>query len=157
MNKLIILTIILTIGLSGSVYINRNFYPIWNSNKVKVYATKPLTTELVKIEHGISANSINRANDLSLFQNKEKYNIVFDKRPRKKIYNDYGENDFLITYDNKYYSSFRQFKTNWRHQHTYKFTFWQADNVLFVKVDISGINNMEFTRKMIKIDDAEHH
>jgi hypothetical protein len=120
-------------------------------NKVSVTTDNELSKKFVKIEHGISVNTISRPNDTWLFDDRDKYNLLFDKRNIHKPINDYGENDFLITYADSVYLSFRQFKFNRRHQHDYKFHFSLQDSVIFVKVDIQGQDKMRFERSMIPI------
>ena len=114
-----------------------------------------IASEKVKIEFGISVNTINRYNDLDLFSNREKYTVIYDGGPKNKIINEYGENDFLLTYDNRYYYSFRHFKLNRRHQHDYHFDLYQIGNEIFVTVNVFGENPMEFDRQLINMDMAE--
>ena len=82
----------------------------------------------IKIEFGNSVINISRGTDTDLFVNRERYTVLYDGRVKGKIINDYGENDFLVTYDNKYYLSFRQFKFNANHQHDYYFRFFQNNS-----------------------------
>ena len=130
---------------------------LWNSNKINIQTQKPLTDKKVKIEFGISVNTISRRNDLDLFSNRNKYLVIYNGEKENQIVNDYGENDFLITYDNKYYLSFRQFKFNRRHQHTYNFEFFEKMNDIYIKVNIKGQDRMRFERKMLLIKDAEKY
>ncbi len=157
MKKTISILITISIGVFGFSYLNKNLLMLWNSNKVEVGVDQSLSEEKVKIEYGVGVNSINRINDLALFRNREKYIVVYDGKPKEKIGNEYGENDFLITYGNEYYLSFRQFKFNRRHQHNYQFRFKKSQNNLIVDVKITGKDGMNFNRKMIKIADAEKY
>ena len=70
------------------------------------------------------------------------------------MFNEYGENDFLITYDDIYYFSFRQFKTSTRNQHDYSFYFYENNDTVYIKADIVGISNMKFVRPMNLISNA---
>ena len=124
---------------------------LWNTNKVNVETESPLTSEKVKIEFGISVNTISRPNDTELFSDREKYTTIYNGKKLNGIINEYGENDFLITYDNEFYYSFRQFKFNRRHQHSYDFSFLKQANDIVLKVEISGKDGMTFERKMLKI------
>ena len=130
---------------------------LWNSNEINIRTQKPLTNKKVKIEFGISVNTINRHNDLDLFSNRNKYSVIYNGEKENQIINDYGENDFLITYDNKYYLSFRQFKFNRSHQHIYNFEFFEKTNDIYIKVNIEGQDKMKFERKMLLIKDAEKY
>ncbi|MBI1225363.1 MAG: hypothetical protein GC192_09025 [Bacteroidetes bacterium] len=157
MKKTTIILTILGIGIFGLFYLNKNFLNIWNANQVMVSVDSGLSEDKVKIEHGISVNTISRVNDLDLFNDRGKYAIVFDGKPRTKIENEYGENDFLLTYEDEYYLSFRQFKFNRKHQHNYKFKFIKSEDNPIVEADIDGKDGMNFRRKMIKIKDAEKY
>ncbi len=138
--------------------INKNHYALWDSNSINVTADTPLSSEKVTIEFGIGVNTINRKTDEDLFKQREKYRILYNNGRRKEnMLNDYGENDFLITYDNKYYFSFRQFKFNRNHQHDYNFHFFLKGNKLFVQVDIKGRDAMKFERAMLDIGLADKY
>lgn len=150
MKKIVIILFILTSGTIGLVCLNKNLLMIWNANEIVVNVGPELSKEQVKIEHGISVHNRNRANDLALFENRAKYAIVFDGEPKRKIENEYGENDFLITYNN-YYLSFRHFKLNRRHQHTYRFDIKKGKDQPIVSVKIEGKDGMSFSREMINL------
>lgn len=154
---LTLLAIVTLIGLFGLFKFNKNIVPLWNANSVTVTADYPLTAEKVKVEFGVSVNSINRTNDLSLFKNRDKYIVLYDDGTKESVFNEYGENDFLITYNNQYYLSFRQFKRNRSHQHNFNFYFYQKDNKPFVKVDIKGRDAMRFERPLIEISKAANY
>lgn len=149
--------LILTLGMIGIWKINNEYYPIWNSNTINVTTDRVLNMGKVKIEFGISVNTINRTTDTDLFKNREKYTTLFNGSVKEKMSNDYGENDFLITYNDKYYLSFRQFKFNWKHQHDYKFHFYKKSKKIFVQVDIKGQDAMKFERPMLKINSADRY
>lgn len=158
-NRKIIITglLILFLGGLGLWKLNKDFLLLWSSNTINVTADQPLTPNKVKIEFGVSVNSINRPTDADLFEHREKYNVLFDGRQKDNMVNEYGENDFLITYDNKYYLSFRQFKFNRRHQHDYNFHFSQQDNKVFMTVDIQGEDAMKFERPLLDISLADKY
>lgn len=147
---LVLLVIAATLVWFGNNYTQL----LWNANTVSVSTDNSLTPEKVKIEFGISVNTINRENDLDLFKNRDKYTIVFDGEEEDCVANEYGENDFLVTYDDKYYLSFRQFKTNWRSSHDYGFYLFMRNDSVFVRTEITGKNGMAFERVMLKIEDA---
>lgn len=141
----------------GLVELNKDFLLFWNANSINITTEAPLEANKVKIEFGISVNTINRVTDSDLFKNRGKYIVLFDGGPKEEMINDYGENDFLITYDNKYYFSFRQFKFNRRHQHDYNFYFRKMDNRVFVNVDINGEDDMKFERAMLLVSLADEY
>ncbi len=141
----------------GVWFLNKNIYPLWNANTFNITAEQPIDKEKIKIYFGISVNSINRENDLDLFTNMGKYTILYDGIKKGKMINDYGENDFFITYDNSYYFSFRQFKTYWRAQHTYNINVKEQEGIPFLQVEIKGHTPMKFSRPMIAIKDADKY
>jgi hypothetical protein len=158
MNRKTIITLtILIIGILAFLKLNSEFLLLWNSNNVSVETESPLTNEKVKIEFGISVNTINRPNDTELFSDRNKYSVIYNGKKENEIFNEYGENDFLITYGNEFYYSFRQFKFNRRNQHNYNFKFLKQANVIVLKVSISGKDGIGFERKMLKIKDAENY
>ena len=63
-----------------------------------------------------------------------------------------GENDFILTYDKKYFLKFRHFKFNRRHQHSYDFYFYKKGEKVFVDVEIDGADDMEFTKELKKLE-----
>ena len=148
---------ILILGGLGLRKINKDYYAIWDNNSINVTVDVPLTSDKVKIEFGISVNTINRSTDADLFSRREKYTVLFDGKAKDIMINEYGENDFLITYDNKYYFSFRQFKFNRSHQHDYNFCFFQKDNKVFIRADIKGQDAMKFERQMLDISLADKY
>ena len=155
--KTLIILGILIIGILAVLKLNSEFALFWDSNNISVKSESPLTNEKVKIEFGISVNTISRINDTELFSDRNKYSVIFDGKKKNGIFNEYGENDFLITYDNEFYYSFRQFKFNRRNQHNYNFKLIKQDNDILLKVNISGKNGMTFERKMLRIKDAENY
>jgi hypothetical protein len=129
-------------------------------NEITVTTDEQLSADKVKIEFGLHANTINRKNDIDLFKNRSKYTVVYDGGSRKKMETDYGENDFLITYDNTYYFSFRQFiqtdfKGGYPDDHKYSFHFSSKNKQVYLKVDIAGESPMSFERPMNLISNAE--
>lgn len=148
-------TAFVVVGLLGLFKLNKDFLLLWNANSVFVTTEDSLTEEKVKIEFGVSVNTINRKNDLDLFSNRSKYIVLYDGEVTEPMFNEYGENDFLLTYDDQCYLSFRQFKFNRRHQHNYHFHFYEKGDTVFAQVDISGQDAMKFERPMIEIGKAD--
>lgn len=149
---LIILSLLITaFAVLGLNKLNKDFLLLWNCNTITVTAENPLITEKVKIEFGMSVNSISRKNHSEPFDNREKFTVLYDGSQKHEIINEYGENDFLITYDNKYYLSFRHFKLSRRFQHDYNFHFYSNNNRIFVQADIQGESPMRFERVMLDI------
>lgn len=163
--RILIFSGLLILALGGLAYyyltvVNRDILRLDNGNTVTVTTDKNFSNEKVKIEFGVSVNTINRQNDLDLFSNRLKYTTVYNGGSNSKIKTDFGENDFLITYDDKYYLSFRQFiesdfSGGYPADNYYSFHFFLKDKQLNVKVDITGDSPMTFERPMNFISDAE--
>lgn len=134
--------------LTGLYSCNKNFLLFWNANNIYVSTRNNIDKDKVKIEFGVSVNTINRETDAELFADRDKYSVLFEGNLKNKMVNGYGENDFLITYDERCYLSFRQFKTNRRHQHDYYFNFFNNNGDIFVTVEIKGENPLKFTRSL---------
>lgn len=153
----IILTILTLLVAWGIFYINKHYYVIWNANTTEVKTVNKLDPTRVKIFFGISVNTINRINDEFVFTDMDKYLTIYDGREKNKIFNEYGENDFLVTYDDKLYLTFRHFKLHHRAQHDYHFNFIKMKNNIILEVNIEGQDKMKFRHKMIPIANAKFY
>ena len=150
--KIIISFTILSVFLGGFIFFTNNQYILfWKLNAINVTVEKPLIKEKIKIEYGINANYYNRF-VIGNIPHREKYSVLlFNGEVKNDIPNKYGENDFLITYDNKYYLTFRHFKTNWKRHHKYEFRFYLKDNNIFIQAEIKGFYNETFNKPMIEL------
>jgi hypothetical protein len=153
--KAILIIIALTIIASPFLLLklNKNILLLWNVNHIYVTADEPLNKEKVKIAFGVGAKRYNE--DFYTYRNN--YTIFYNGTLINKLMNYYGENDFLITYDDKYYMTFRHFKSNRRHQHDYHFHFIRQQNKINVTVDINGINDTHFESELIEIVNPENN
>jgi hypothetical protein len=149
--KLLLLFIILIAGLYISFRINRHF-KIIDLSTVNVTMHDKLDKGKVKIERGHFNGS--RQSDVELFAGDAGKWTVFDGHRCGLLHTDYGENDFLITYENKYYLSFRHIITYSRHQHSYNFDFFRRGDSIFVHAQIQGGDEEKFVRPMQLIADA---
>lgn len=117
---------------------------------INVKTETPLNIEKVKVYQGYY--SINRKSDAEIF-NDTSNQVVFDGKGNGKIKTEYGENDFLVTYDNKYYFQFRQFCTNGNDFYRYNLKVLKKANKLYLEVVID--NAMKFERPMNLISNAK--
>jgi hypothetical protein len=125
---------------------------------VSVYTGKSYNPDKVKIQFGESACIIIKENDSDLFKSNSRFYTVYENgNPQRPIENMYGENDFLLTYDNSYYLSFRHIKTNCNPQHDYRFGFYWKEDGLTAKIKIEGAFPLEFEHRMIPIDSASYY
>ncbi|EFO1477037.1 hypothetical protein DWG88_21135 [Escherichia coli] len=146
--KATLFLLIMILSLTGLYSCNKNFLLLWDANNIYVSTRDNIDKGKIKIEFGISVNTINRETDAELFADRAKYTILFGGKLKNRMINEYGENDFLITFDDRCYLSFRQFKTNRRHQHDYYFDFFNNNGNAFVTVEIKGENPLKFMRSM---------
>jgi len=153
---IIIGLVILTVVAVGLWWFSKEgLIRVYNGNKVTVTADNNLSTDKVKIEYGVSINSINRENDLELFDKSKKYTTLYDGSNKNRPQTEFGENDFVLIYDNAYYLSFRQFietdfKSDFPTNHKYSFHFYEKDKRPFVRVKIEGEEKMDFERPLIE-------
>ncbi len=138
-----------------SVYIADAFLylGLFSHNSIEVTMEKPLDSHKVKIQKGHW--TINRVSDKILFEGSSNNEIVYNNGSAYNINSDYGENDFLVIYDDKYYYQFRHFIFNRRHYHDYHFHFSQVNGEIELTIKIDGADKMEFERNMNLISDSE--
>ncbi len=80
---------------------------------------------------------------ISITATEYKDEIIFDGKSKHTIPKEYGENDWYISYDNKYSTSFRHFKTNNWHDHNYSFNIRRQGDGIVCNVKIEGPDRME--------------
>lgn len=103
-----------------------------NQNSIEVTTDKKLNIELIKIELSISGTD---------YKNVE----IFNKNSKFKIPKGYGENDWSLSYDGKFFEKFRHFKTNNWHDHNYSFQFYKDENGIKCNVKIDGPDKMKMS------------
>lgn len=126
-----------------------------NDNEIIVKTKDRLQVENVEIKYGFV--SINRKSDSELFSTAMK--TVFKGKDKKSLSTIFGENDFLVVYDDKYYYSFRHFiepdfMNDCPKGHDYNFVLYKQNDTIFCDVDIQGEIPMKFTRFMSHIETA---
>lgn len=80
--------------LNRSLFLQQKTFLLWDANNMYVSTRNNIDKDKVKIEFGISVNTINRETDAELFADKDKYAVLFDGSLKNKMINEYGENDF---------------------------------------------------------------
>jgi hypothetical protein len=129
-----------------------------SKNEIIVTVDNNLDIDKVKIEFGFY--SINSGNDFNLTKNGlEK--VVYEKTPRP-FETICGENDFYLTYDNKYYTIFRHFIPNDFYDgipkpHKYCFDLKKKNENICVKLKIIGQDGEELNRKLLKIENSKEN
>lgn len=152
-----LIPIILLVSIYILISWNKTFLLLWNANAIAVTTKSPLQTKKVKIKFGCPATSINRKTDKELFTNSYFTTTFFNGKKAENLPNEYGENDFLITYADSLYFAFRHYKLNRRDQHDYEFDFSLQKDTVFVKTNIKGTFKMKFKAKMHPIKDADKY
>ena len=127
---------------------------IHERNIVVVKADAAIDLAKIKIEHYKRDTSIRNYTDAFYLKNRDNNSTVYEKGTISQVPNNYGENDFLVTYKDSLYVHFRQFKTNRQNQHTYHFSFTKEKSSYFVAIDITGKNNLATKLKLIPIHQA---
>lgn len=125
-------------------------------NDVTVQVSDGLSTNKIKIQLGYY--SMNAASDLVLVKaGLEK--PVFDGGAKHDFETICGENDFLLLYDNTYYTIVRHFIPNdfvdaVPPPHRYHFSFRKAGDQSVVTVKVEGELSETFERQLQQIDQA---
>lgn len=149
--KLLVIFLCLVLAVLAFWMANRHFKLI-DLSTINVTTDSGLDKSKIKIERGLF--SISRKTDSVLFTADAGKWKVFDGHQCGLLRTDYGENDFLITYDNRYYLAFRHFITYGRFQHNYNLTFFRRGDTILVGANIVGGDGEVFTRPMRLIADA---
>ena len=140
------------IVLAVAIYHLNPEYGFFGNDNFRFNVSNELSINKLEVKHGFT--SINRSSDAILFETK--LDVIFDGKECNKKKIEYGENDFLIIYDNTQYLQFRQFKIHHRSNHDYNFEISQSDSSIYVNILIEGIDGMEFKRKMNPISNAKN-
>lgn len=134
-----IIFIIILIGATiGYFYLKH--IGVFNNNKLYVNVSKPLDEKLIKIYQGFLEHpSNNKISDL-----KSKHEVlIYNGKNIKTPITDHGENDFLITYNDSLYTTFRYLKTNNRMIDKFQLDFSRQNDSIFMKVIIIGTDYLE--------------
>lgn len=146
MKKILNILVISLMGTSCSF--------ITNNNSLRVEVKNEIDGDKIQIEHGISATTGNRKNDKLIFDQRDNYQIIYSNGTSKNVINEYGENDFLVTYNDSLYFAFRQFKTNRRNNHSLVLKITKEKESHFVEVIISGENELIIEGEMNPINES---
>lgn len=150
--RFIKLSLLLFACIAAFLFVNRHAKFI-DMSSINVETKDGLNKRKVVIKRGLW--TINRESDEVLFLNPQNDGwVVFDGSPQNALNTDYGENDFLIVYDNMYYCQFRHFIFNNRHQHSYNLLLYRSRDTIYIKANIEGADERHFTMPMHLIKEA---
>ena len=124
--------------------INKHFRLFWNSNTITVSCYKPLSCDRVKIGWADERMMHNISSKTSPTKSISNYLLIFDKKVVGPIGNEYGPNDFFITYGDSLCCEVHHLKLNRHNQHDYKFEFYYIGGRVLVKGSIEGEYEMKF-------------
>jgi hypothetical protein len=130
-----------------------------DQNELIVTLDNSLSSDKIRIDQGFY--SINEGSDENLIK------MGLDKQ----VYKDSkatsfeticGENDFLVVYDNEFYSVLRHFIPNDFYDgipepHTYNFDFKRIGDKINLTLNIEGENGEKFERVMSEVADAKNN
>ncbi|NQY07091.1 MAG: hypothetical protein HRT68_13110 [Flavobacteriaceae bacterium] len=129
------------------------------NNSINVAVDEDLDIELVKIEYGFYSG--NEESDKALVE-KGLDKIVFENNKSKSFNTICGENDFLVTYGDKYYAKVRHFIPNdfddgIPEGHKYNFEIIENQNSKLLKLEIQGIDGETITKEFAEIKNAANN
>jgi hypothetical protein len=119
----------------------------FNDNSLIVSVDSKLNLNKVKIYKGFFPFDTLKVDKL-----KDLDKLIFNGEQLEKIQTDYGENDFLIVYANRYYYKFRHIKTNNRQSDTYTFKLSKIKNDLKLIVDITGTDAGKIEKRLVRLE-----
>lgn len=125
-------------------------------NTIDVVVEKGLDMNLVKIQYGFYSG--HNKSDKKLIE-QGLHRVIFENNQSKHFNTICGENDFLITYGNKYYVKVRHFIPNDFYdgipeKHEYNFEITKSNDELILNLKIIGVNGETITNKFSKIEDT---
>lgn len=153
-NKIILVTALLFTCCYLSLWqINRHYYLFRNSNKLNVSTAGIAENDKIRIQFFTAkfncdsatvGNLLNRDDD-------EVVTVYNGEETCRKIPNKYGENFFLVSYDNRFFYCFKHVKLNGHFQHQYSIHVGAANGIMYLSVDIHGPNDLRFSVPMKRI------
>lgn len=127
-----------------------------DKNQLIVTVDNSLSSDKIRIDQGFY--SINEGSDEKLIKvGLDK--VVYKNSKATSFETICGENDFLVVYDNEYYSIFRHFIPNDFYDgipepHTYSFDFKRNGDKINLTLNIEGQDSQYFATVMEKVADA---
>jgi hypothetical protein len=128
-----------------------------DQNRINVTTDSSLSTDKIRIDQGFY--SISESSDEDLLKiGLDK--VVYSDSKAKQFETICGENDFLVVYDNEFYTIFRHFIPNDFYDgipepHTYNFDLKKIGDRINLTLNIEGQDGEKFERVMTKVADAK--
>lgn len=137
---------IVLIGVFIAFFTLKSYFG-FNDNSLSVRVDSNLNLSKVKIYQGFFP-----FDTLKIDKVKDLQKLIFNGKQLEKIQSDYGENDFIIVYENRYYCKVRHNKTNNRQSDTYSFKLCKMKDHLKLVIDIAGTDNQKSVKRLQPID-----
>lgn len=134
----IVLLSIVIVSAVVPLFIPKNhpfFAHFLNKNTISITVEEDLDIRLVEIRLNITISPIHDQ-------------LIFDGEDNYTIPKEYGENDWILIYNNEFETKFRHFKTNNWHDHHYAFHFYTDNDSIKCAVDIEGPNRRKLNRAL---------
>lgn len=153
---------VLKFGLLALIFGGLLVYFLLNKkdqNQIIVTVDNSLSSDKIRIDEGFY--SINEGSDENLIKmGLDK--VVYSNSKATSFETICGENDFLVVYDNEYYTILRHFIPNDFYDgipepHTYNFDFKRIGDKINLTLNIEGQDGEKFERVMTKVSDANNN
>jgi hypothetical protein len=136
---------IVLIGVFIAFFTLKSYFG-FNDNSLSVRVDSNLNLSKVKIYKGFFP-----FDTLKVDKVKELHQLIFNGKQLEKIQSDYGENDFIILYNDRYYCKVRHNKTNNRQADTYSFKLFKNKDDLKLVLDITGTDRQKSVKSLLRI------
>ncbi|MFY7732504.1 MAG: hypothetical protein ACOVSR_03400 [Bacteroidia bacterium] len=149
-------------GIVAAIIGGLSFYYIFikeDQNKLFVTVDNTLISDKIRIDEGFySINSGSDDNLIKLGLGK----TVYSDNNAKSFETICGENDFLVVYDNQFYTVVRHFIPNDFYDgipkpHKYNFDFKRIEDKIHLTLNIEGQDGEKIERELVNVSDANNN
>jgi hypothetical protein len=149
-------------GIIAAIIGGLSFYFIFikaDQNKLFVTVDNSLISDKIRIDEGFySINSGSDENLIKLGLGK----TVYSDNNAKRFETICGENDFLVVYDNQFYTVVRHFIPNDFYDgipepHKYNFDFKRIEDKIHLTLNIEGQDGEKIERELVNVSDANNN
>lgn len=149
-------------GIVAAIIGGLSFYFIVikeDQNKLFVTVDNSLTSDKIRIDNGFY--SINSGSDENLIKLGLDTTVYSDNKA-KSFETICGENDFLVLYDNQFYTVVRHFIPNDFYDgmpkpYKYNFDFKKIGDKIYLTLNIEGQDGEKIERELVNVSDANNN